>query len=88
MPLSSRAGSVEEITSLPHKLGDRELWACAIQVERQHGKDAPGFIAERIGALAVSGDAAGIATWKMIAERLDQLNRTRDVKACGGIRHL
>jgi len=46
---------------------DRELWACALQVERQHGKDAPRFVAQRIGALAELGDEAGIATWKAIA---------------------
>jgi len=54
---------------------DRELWACALQVERQHGKNAPRFVAARIGALAVAGDEQGIATWKMIAERLDKLRR-------------
>jgi len=54
---------------------DRELWACALQVERQHGKDAPRFVAERIGASAVAGDEEGIATWKAIARRLDQLSR-------------
>jgi len=52
---------------------DRELWACALQVERQHGKDAPRFVAQRIGALAELGDEAGIATWKAIARRLAQL---------------
>ena len=57
---------------------DRELWACALQIERQHGKDGPRFVAERIGALAVSGDEQGIATWKMIAERLGKLMRTGD----------
>jgi len=54
---------------------DRELWACALQVERQHGEDAPRFVAERIGASAVAGDEEGIATWKAIAQRLDQLGR-------------
>jgi len=54
---------------------DRELWACALQVERQHGKDAPRFVAERIGALATAGDEEGMATWKAIARRLDQLRR-------------
>jgi hypothetical protein len=63
---------------------DRELWACALQVERQHGKDAPRFVAERIGALAVAGDQAGVATWKAIAQRLDRLNRTGVVKASSG----
>ena len=55
---------------------DRELWACALQVERQHGNDAPRFVAERIGALAVAGDEQGIATWKAIAERIDKLRRS------------
>jgi len=54
---------------------DRELWACALQVERQHGDNAPRFVAERIGALVVAGDREGIATWKGIARRLDQLRR-------------
>jgi len=54
---------------------DRELWACAPQVERQHGEDAPRFVAERIGALAVAKDEEGIATWRAIARRLDQLRR-------------
>ena len=54
---------------------DRELWACALQVERQHGDDAPRFVAERIGALAVAGDQDGVTTWKAIAQRLDQLHR-------------
>ena len=54
---------------------DRELWACALQVERQHGDDAPRFVAERIGALVVGGDEEGVKTWKAIARRLDHLRR-------------
>ena len=54
---------------------DRELWACALQVECQHGEEAPRFVAERIGALAAAGDEQGIATWKAIARRLDRLRR-------------
>jgi len=54
---------------------DRELWACALQMERRHEKDAPRFVAERIGALAVAGDQPSVATWKAIAQRLDQLRR-------------
>jgi len=60
------------LTNMPD---DRELWACALQVERQHGDDAPRFVAERIGALAVAGDQDGATTWKAIAQRLDQLRR-------------
>ena len=59
-------------------MDDRELWACALQVERQHGDDAPRIVAERIGALALAGDQAGVATWKAIAWRLDQLRRSED----------
>ena len=49
---------------------ERELWACALQVEREHGDNAALWIAERIGALALEGDAAGVARWKAIAEKL------------------
>lgn len=55
-------------------LSDKQhLWACALAVERQHGARAPVFVAERIGALALAGDAAGVARWTAIAARMDQL---------------
>lgn len=59
---------------------DEERWAEALAVERIHGADAPRYVAERIGALALAGDQAGIDRWKEIASRLDQLLR--------GARHL
>ena len=43
-------------------------------VLKQHGERAPIFVAERIGALALAGDEAGVATWKAIAARIDQLS--------------
>lgn len=52
---------------------EQHVWACAIEVERQHGDRAPVFVAERIGALALAGDAAGVEMWKAIAARLDQM---------------
>ncbi len=52
-----------------------EIWACAAEVQRQHGEAAPVFVAERIGALVLEGDVEGIATWKAIAARLHQLRR-------------
>jgi hypothetical protein len=52
---------------------ERELWACASMVIEQHGDHAPMFVAERIGALAVAGDQAGVDTWQAIAMRMDQL---------------
>lgn len=54
-------------------LGDRELWGCALEVERQHGAGAPVFVAERIGTLALAGDRAGVETWRAIVARLDKL---------------
>lgn len=47
-----------------------ELWACALAIEKLHGDQTPVWIAERIGALALEGDAAGVARWKAIAEKL------------------
>lgn len=54
---------------------EQHIWACALAVERQHGPRAAVFIAERIGALALQGDAAGVEMWKAIAARLDALSR-------------
>jgi hypothetical protein len=54
-------------------LRDWELWACAAEVQRQHGVEAPLFVAERIGALALAGDVEGMAAWKAVAARLQQL---------------
>ena len=54
-------------------IADKELWACAQMVLDQHGARTPAFVAERIGALALQGDRAGIETWKAIAVRIDRL---------------
>lgn len=53
-------------------LDDKEIWAAALHVERQYREDAPLFIAERIGAMAIAGDIKGVATWKAIATKLAQ----------------
>jgi len=55
---------------------DQERWAEALAVERQHGEDAPRFIAERIGELALAGDMEGVKRWREIAARLDDLRRS------------
>jgi hypothetical protein len=54
-------------------LSDWELWAVANETIRQQGERAPVFVAERIGALVLAGDAAGVATWKAVATRMAQL---------------
>lgn len=40
---------------------------------RQHGDRAPAVVTERIGQLAAEGQAEGVALWKEVAWRLDQL---------------
>lgn len=54
-------------------LTDWELWACANQVLQMQGENSPWYVADQIGALALDGDADGIATWQEIAKRLSQL---------------
>ena len=46
---------------------EQHILACALEVERQHRERAPVFVAERIGALALEGDFAGVEMWKAIA---------------------
>lgn len=52
---------------------ERELWACALLVERQHGEAAPVWIATRIGELPLAGDMAGVERWRAVAAKLDAL---------------
>lgn len=54
-------------------LSDWELWACAQQVIKQHGANAPLQAALRIAELATNGDGDGVDTWQSIAKRIDQL---------------
>lgn len=52
---------------------EHERTAEALAIERLYGDRAPVFIAERIGALAVMGDRAGVDRFRKIAARLDQV---------------
>jgi hypothetical protein len=52
---------------------DEERWAEALAIERQHGAMAPVWIAERVGALALAGDLAGVARFREIAAKYEQL---------------
>lgn len=56
---------------------EEERWAEALAIERLHGDKAPVWLAERIGALALAGDTAGVARFKEIAARLVDLGRLR-----------
>jgi hypothetical protein len=45
----------------------------ALQIQKLYGEDAARWIAERIGALAIAGDAAGVERLTEIAARLETL---------------
>ena len=55
---------------------DQLLWGAVSMLMKQHGEHAPRKLAERIGALAVAGDMAGVAMWKDIARRMDMMMRS------------
>lgn len=57
---------------------DQELWAAALWVEKNYGSDGPRFIAEKVGRLALEGDEAGVAVWRKVAARFDQL-KSREI---------
>jgi hypothetical protein len=52
---------------------DQERWAEALAIDRAHGLMAPAVIGERIRSLLLAGDQAGVARWREIAARYDQL---------------
>jgi hypothetical protein len=54
---------------------EQERWAEALAIDRHYGGDAPRHVAGRIGALTLEGDLAGVARWRQIAARLDQMMR-------------
>ncbi|MES2449259.1 hypothetical protein RAD15_43530 [Bradyrhizobium sp. 14AA] len=56
---------------------DQLRWAEALKIEQIHGDTAPAWVAERIGALALEGDQAGVERFRQIAARLDQLREPR-----------
>ena len=52
---------------------EQERWAEALAIERQHGADAPRWVAVQIGALALAGDESGVRRFRDIGAKLDQL---------------
>jgi hypothetical protein len=63
------------------KLLPDERLAEALAIERWQGADAPVYVADRIGALALAGDVAGVKRFKAIAAWLDQLRFGREGRA-------
>lgn len=54
---------------------EHELWACALWVEQHQGPRGADYIGEQVTRLALADDAAGVATWRAIAERYDALRQ-------------
>ena len=52
---------------------DQVLLGAAVMMLKRHGNRAPLKVAERIGELAATGDDAGVATWKIIAQHMDRI---------------
>jgi hypothetical protein len=59
---------------------DQLLWGAASMLLRRHGENAPKKVAERIGVLAMENDETGIALWKAVAQRLNDLMRSGTVQ--------
>jgi hypothetical protein len=57
---------------------DQELWGMASMLLRLHGDRAPVVVAERIGQLASEGNGEGVALWKDVARRVDQMIRAKN----------
>lgn len=52
---------------------DQHLWACALEIERQHGEAAFLFASTRADALEAEGAFEGARTWRAILRRIEAL---------------
>ncbi|WP_420006877.1 DUF6961 family protein [Tsuneonella aeria] len=58
---------------------DQKLWAIALWLERTHGDESPAHIAQEVARLAKAGDLPGVAMWRQVAERYNQLRQTTSI---------
>lgn len=54
-------------------IGDREIWACAHLLLKQHGTNAKSFAAHRADELLAEGNAAGHRTFRRIVRCIGEL---------------
>lgn len=52
---------------------EQELWGMALWVEKHHGENGWLFIAQQQDRLLDEGDLEGMAMWRDVAQRFDQL---------------
>jgi hypothetical protein len=56
---------------------EQELWGRALWVEKQHGEDGRLYIAQQQDRLLAEGDLEGMAMWRDVALRFDQLREKK-----------
>lgn len=62
-------------------IDEREIWACANLLLRQHGNAARDICARRADALLAEGQVEGHRTFQRIGERIEQLERVHPAGA-------
>ena len=92
--LPERQGSVRQVRNAGYAPGltggkniatvtmppQQERWAVALFVQRTRGEQAPDYVAERIEALTLAGDDAGVGCWREVARHLDELRQPATVQ--------
>jgi hypothetical protein len=54
---------------------EQHLWACALEVERQHGEAAQLYASMRADELEADGAYEGARTWRAILRRIEALEQ-------------
>jgi len=57
---------------------DHHLWACALEVERQHGDGAFLFASMRVDEMGAEACWEGASTWRQILQRVTALEQSDD----------
>ena len=61
---------------------DQELWGVALWVEKTHGEAGWLFIAQQQDRLLAEADLDGVAMWREVSLRFDQLVGTAPMIPC------
>lgn len=76
--VDAHRGRAGDLVAVP-MTRDQELWGVALWLERAHGDRGPEHIAAEVSRLAAEGDENGVAMWRSVAERYDQLRQRGSV---------
>lgn len=77
---SARLSLPDGMAQCDHQLlmtRDQEVWGMALWVDRQHGTNGWFHIATQQDRLLACGDLDGVALWKVIAERWEQIQKAK-----------